>query len=868
MADVPLSRRRLARLRRVELLAGCDRRRPDVPDIAAARELARGFPRDDDALDVRLDAALAAMDHRAPVAEPTRLWCSASAAPDGSVRFVAWWGDCPRDVACWRPGTPTASIAAFASGLAGRLVWLGEGPPPTLVTAWTGAVPGRALSPLAELLLEPLLPADGWHDDLARGLALARSGPWRQDWRPDLGVASLAPPGQDGRLDAQQEPLAGALQAGLLWLAMRHRLDQADPALRAGIGELGRRGNRSAAFLHEMAVLGAPDRAAVDAGFAPWTLPLLWTRPDPLRRDDDDPTPLPDRPDLSGQDVAVVVGGRPGAVMRVWGDRDERWRVVLDRVERLAELVPLARDSFGPVTVVPPGGRPHRLDAALAHLDDLVAAGADHELLAICHWLRLVETHNGDLLDVRIMRPRAVGACPLHDRYAESVAGLPTETPGVGGDGWGAQYGQRVRRSGLVTGRDSDLDGAPEVLDTRWGVYDGSDASWVFLDSAVVHWRLLADHDDDHVARLHGMLAARGRRHLSLVTSASLFADDLAAWFDAALAGYGRPYHATFPDDRGARLRLAGEVPLPGSVLQVEAQLAGALATVDAMAADTAVLTPAVAPDHEFWEAAARGEFGAAAWCLAGTPAARAARRLVVPRLAALEGAPPVTPVGDDPARWADADRRRASLLAGSRRQTALEVAALLASRAAVVEILDSRWWRWLEGEVDTAAAALAGVRGAEEVAFVAPPADLAGAVRAWLAARGRVAGTGAIGLPVDLAGRPAVAKPGLHLHQGDPAGLWADLAAATVAAWEAGRPLRRLLAIGASPPPGMAALVAHLASSRASSLTAAGVVATGPLVWVRAQELVARLRAGEEVGRHDAVLLLDLERFLPGGGW
>jgi hypothetical protein len=867
VAEVPPARRRLARLRRVELLAGCDRRRPDVPDIAAARELARGFPRQDDALDVRLEAAHAAMDYRSPATEPARSWCSAAAAPDGSIRFVSWWGDCPRDVARWRPGTPTAPIAAFVDALAGRLVWSGDGPPPTLVEAWAGDAPGRALAPLAELLLEPLLPADGWNDDLARGLALARSGPWRQDWRPDLGVAVLAPPGQDGRLGERQQPLAGALQAGLLWLAMRHRLDQADPALRAGIGELGRRGNRSAAFLHDLAVLGAPDRAAVDAGFAPWTLPLLWTRPDPLRRDDDDPTPLSDRPDLAGQDVTVVVGGRPGAIMRAWGDRDERWRVVLDRFERLAELVPLARDSFGPVTVVPPGGRPHRLDAALAHLDALVAGGADLELLALCHWLRLVETHNGDLLDVRIVRPRAAGVCPLLDRYAELVAELPTEAPGLGGEGWGAQYGQRVRRSGLVTGRDVDLDGAPEVLDVRWGVYDGSDASWVFLDSAAVHWRLLADHDDDHLARLHGVLAARGRRHLSLVTSAALFPDDLAAWFETALAGYGRPYHATIPDDHGARLRLAGEAPLPGSLLQVEAPFAASLATVAAMAADTAVLTPATEPDHEFWQAAAAGEFGDAEWCLAGTPAARAARRLVVPRLAALEEPQPVQPVGDDPVRWADADRRRTSLLAGSRRRAALEVAALLAGRAALVEILDSRWWRWLEADVDGAAEALARVRGAEEVSLAAPSADLAAAVRAWLAARGRVAGAGATDLPADLAGRPAVAESGLHLHQGDPTGLWADLAAATVVAWEAGRPLRRLLVIGASPPPGMAALVAHLASPRASSLAAAGVAATGPLVWVRAQELVARLRDGEDVGRHDAVLLLDLEQFLPGGG-
>ncbi len=200
------ARRHWSRLRRLELLAGCDRRRPDVPAAHRARTLAVGLPRDGgDELAVRLAAALATLDYRAPVADPDQAWYSGAVADDGTVQVVCWWGACPRDVLRWRPTTSPDALLARLRASGGRVIWQGD-TVPTALSDVGGTTPlGRPLAPFLEVLLEPLLPAAGWSDELGHGLALARSGPWRQDWRPDLGLALLTPPGQDGRLQAMQQ---------------------------------------------------------------------------------------------------------------------------------------------------------------------------------------------------------------------------------------------------------------------------------------------------------------------------------------------------------------------------------------------------------------------------------------------------------------------------------------------------------------------------------------------------------------------------------------------------------------------------------------------------------------------------------------
>lgn len=870
--------RRWSRLRRLEILAGRDRRRLAVPGYAEAHRLAALLtPAADDQEERRCAEAMAMVAYRRPQAEPSRGWISATVASDGAVLAVFWWGDQPRDVARWRPQDGAAVIREFLAAADGRVLWATDSLPEAVVAAWPEAGRGRSLTPYLEAVLEPLLPASGWTEALGRRLALARSGGWRTGWRADLGHALLTPPGEAGRLAPEQEEIEPALRSGLLWLAVLHRIATADPALRAGIGELARRGDPAAAFLHAHTVLGAPDQAALDAGFAPWTLPLLWTRPDPLTAAHPATSDPDGLQDLAGQEVAVVVSGQPERVLAAWGPGERRWRVVLDRWSRLQDLQQLARVATGPVTLVPPDGQVHDLRAALALLEDLAAgaaaAAAGEQLLPLYHWIRLVETHNGDLLDLAILRPRPAGACPLHDRYVTCLSDLPRE-PVLPGDrtdsgGWASQYAQRARRSGLLAGRVDDLPDHGHALDAAWGVYDGSDTSWVFHDSAAVHWGWHLRHQQDP-QHLHAMLAGRGPRHLSLLTGRGLYPADLSRWFDQALAPVGRPYHVDLQDSRPPRLRLAGAGPLPGARLTPGAHWAAALAYLAEADETTVVKVPTVGLAGEFWRAAATATFGPVGWRLAEDQRVPAAERLVVIDWSALDSAGQEDPpLADTAADWDAADERRQSASQHLRGVMALEGAALLAEPVPQIVVLDGRWWRRLNAMEALPTAELAGGEAIEILDLPAldstPEARrLAAATSRWLADHGQVAGqlTGWSGPP--LPGAEAIAAGGVHIHQAPAATLWRDLVAALLQAWESGRPAPRLLVVSETPPAGAAAIAAICAGEGATRLQPGLAGPYGALVWTTGRDLLAALRSDAPPPACDCALLLDLQDHLP----
>ncbi|HOX26790.1 MAG TPA: hypothetical protein PLL30_06375 [Candidatus Krumholzibacteria bacterium] len=871
----PEARRQWSCLRRLEILAGRDRRCLSVPRYGEAHHLAWRLPRDEASpLWQRAREALALVEYRQPRDDPPRGWLSAAAAPGGEVHLVFWWGAEPRDTATWRPELGAPAVVELLAAAGGRVVWGGDGAAAAIASGWPAAGRGRALAPYLEAVLEPLLPEAGWNDDLAHRLALARSGAWRDGWRAEVGHPLLEPLGQDGRMRPAQATLTPALETGLLWLAVLHRVDAADPALRAGLGELARRGDPAAEFVYECAVLGAPDKAATDANFAAWTVPLLWTRPDPLSARRPGDADAVEREDLAGQAVAVVTTGRPGRVLAAWGPGERRWRFVLDRLDRLGELQRQVRESYGPVTVVPPGGEVHDLDAALRLLDDLAAeaAAGAADPLALCHWIRLVETHNGDLLDNRVLRPRPAGACPLYDRYAARVAALPRRPAGVadtGGEGsWSAQYAQRVRRSGVVAGLVDDLPAHAGTLDAVWGVYDGSDASWVFLDSAAVHWRLHR-RDPGSPASLHALLVSRGRRHLSLIGSPGLLREELAAWFDAILSGYGRPYHLDLGDRRSPRLRLAGAGPLPDARLAPGAGHVAALQHLRAAGAETVVRAGRDPAEAAFWRDAATGVFGPVGWRLGQPEASAAGARLVVHRLESLDDDAPPLALIDTPASWQAADRDRRQRLLLRRRLAALETGALMAEPVAAVDVLDGRWWRLLEAAdapppaTRTDGAALEIIDLAAAVAGEAAR-PLQRSVAAWHARAGAQPGDVPGWAGPALGDAAAVDAAGVFVHLAPAADRWRDLAADLLRRWEAGEPVARLLVVGDSPPAGAAAIVAVCGAAGASSLAPAETGPFGPLVWARPADLLACLGEGTPLPACERALVLDLETYLP----
>ena len=182
------------------------------------------------------------------------------------------------------------------------------------------------------------------------------------------------------------------------------------------------------------------------------------TRAD-VPRDHQDPLVTQLRPALGRNDLAIVSTGEPTAVLAAWGDGHNKWRVVLDRWDRLESVARVSGGVIGPVTMIPPAGTVHCLASALDYLEYLLSEPRAEEdaLLPVFHWLRLVTTHNGDLLDFRQVRHRPEGRFPLYDRYARALDNMDREEPRLDPEGhldtWAGQFSQRVRRRVQVSRR-------------------------------------------------------------------------------------------------------------------------------------------------------------------------------------------------------------------------------------------------------------------------------------------------------------------------------------------------------------------------------------------------------------------------------
>ncbi|MCP4572575.1 MAG: hypothetical protein GY838_09525 [bacterium] len=833
----------------------------------------------------RFQAALARLEYRRPdlAARDDRAWATVAGGTGGRLVCVLWWGDEPRDLAHWASAADSAPLEEFLAACHGRVT----ATDPSILAGLAVALPDGAASwSVAEyvgVLAENGLPRTGLTRDALAGLGASEAGPWRAGWRDDLGHPLLAPDRDTGAGDGG---VRDALHGGLAWLALRNRIAAADPALRAGIGRLAERGDPAAVFLYGHLVLDDTAGRAVDESFAPWTLPLLWTRPDPFPARPAGIETAADgiRPDLGRNALALVSTGRPGPVLAAWGEGRHRWRVVLDRDDRLDEVASATAAGGGLTTLIPPGGLIHDLGAALAWLEEILPGGEQAVELAdglvpLCHWQRLVTSHNGDLMDVARLRPWSPEAFPVLDRYAELVADLPRRPPRLADEGsgpdWSAQFAQRVRRAGCVCGLAKDLPDEEPDLDATWGVFEGSGASWVFLDSAAVHADLLRRPGGDPSA-WHALLHTRGERHLSVLTGAVFARAEVEAQLARWLEVYGPASTLALTDVRPPRLLLADRGVAPGARRLVATGLAAAVQHVRRPAAEGAVrviLPPATGLGAEFWRDRAGDFLADDARCRLLPPGARAGGGapglvLTLPVLAGLELPEPPAPA-PSASGWSERDRDREESLAVARSVCSLELAAHLAGRWDVVEVLDPRWWTLLPS---TAAREHAwsgekalprfapGARcfdlpGAAAGATPAPAPAVVEEIRAWLDARAD--------WTVPVGGEGEV-RPGRHLEVGQGRSTRDALLAAVEADWEAGRVDSWLLCVAAAPWSAAARAGGSLARGQ-SVWTAGGVFAPGPVLWARPSDLAdpafdAVIRERPPV----AVLVPELAEWLP----
>ncbi len=762
-----------ARLRLLEILANIDGLHLQVPRYQEAlAALEPGLCGEGRQTSWRRKHALDCVGFRRPdiVGDQELAWASVGLEPDGSVGVVFWWDDQPRDVAFWRPGTEASDLDALLKRCGERIVAWSPAAVGCAAEQWEHPCGRHTVMGLAAALLEPLLPEGNFGLDDFLLLGLTEVGPWRRDWSERWGHPQLEPPrGNPTPASWRTRPAHQALSAGLLVLAMRTRLERADPSLRAGIRALGHRGDEAAWFLYELVGLGKPAVLALDETFAPWTLPLLWTRPGPWREREGvaEPGLAGDlQPDLGRNDLAIVTTGNCDSVMKAWGGDQAKWRVVWDRPDRARGMAFLAGNVLGPMTLIPPDGMVYDLGAALAMLDNLLseARQGDPEtvgLLPIFHWVRLVETHNGDLEDYIEIRNRTSCENEIYEAYGQVVRAVPRQAVAdSGADGWSGQYIQRARKSGLVGGVGSALCLDKGALDARWGIFDGSDASWVFWDSAAVHRGLLRS-GEGVVRNLHTLLYSRGHRHLSLLTGACWMPDVLGAYLEHLLQAYGHAYHLTLQDRRPPALKLVDQGIRPDARLLQSQALAAQAMWLQGQKEPRrlAVLVPQEDVQRRFWHDVARQDLPGIAIQskflegVAGDAVFPAGLDvLVLPELPGIPEKFSAAATRTDPCAWAEMDVERRAWFELTLARCALELAGLMAGPWREVVVLDVRWCHMLWGrsrvcfdEPDTwsftTAQQLAGAVDAQPVQLPdsgrasGPLASIPVAVNRWLGA-------------------------------------------------------------------------------------------------------------------------------------
>jgi hypothetical protein len=868
----------------------------------------------------RYEAALARIEYRRPDPGPdsgqSLAWSTLSLEPDGSVAVVFWWGAEARDVGFWKPGADSALLDEFLAPCQGRLLPADAGVLAVLGEAWEGDTVCWTARDFATALLGGAPSGTGLEDSPYVEIALGESGPWRSGWKPAEGHPLLEPPRSSAILESWQGgPASGALLAGLVWLGIQSRIVRSDPCLRAGIGELARRGDGAAGFLYDFLILDQDSTRAVDQSFAPWTLPLLWTRPDlftrfrggtsagsPLRSET---TALPD---LRRNDLAIVSTGNPGAVLAAWNDDRSKWRIVLDRPDRLNVLAGLDANVIGPSTLLPADGRVHSLADSLELLESMLGfhdrpTGSVDGLLPVFHWCRLVETHNGDLLDFQALEPVAIDEVPLFKRYAEILTDIPRQEPSLDDTtargSWAEQFGQRVRKSGLVVGAADLLSGDTHRLDSLWGVFEGSDVSWVWLDSAAIHTRL-RNPDDKAITDLHAVLHQRGRRHLSLLTGAIWHRREVENWLSSRLAVYGDSYCLALTDSRVPALRLAVGGCIPESTFHPELALQSSVARIDSAFATAgvgagagagagAILVPEQGLTAEFWSGVAEGSIPLAreGWIFLGRSevgghrpdlGARVARSrdLIVPVLASLEDWNWPGAEEDTPDAWRQADRDRRIARDRLRQSCSLEVAGLLAGPWDAVEILDTRWTRLFSGGARSESGGSSASAGGEGWrTFDLPggkpsgsgpiPERISGLISDWCASRSTTP-TESWMLPGSIpmeAPKPA----GIHLSDDDLETIWNGLQTKLIGSWEVRDPGSRVLLVSERVPEAASRLSAHIGGAGISVWPPdeEGLV-PGPILWCRVADFLdPTLWTVLEATPPQTIVAADLIDWLPG---
>jgi hypothetical protein len=692
LGNEPSDQRDTALLRCVSILANADDFHLDMPDYVSALNLCRRITPHAQSTRLQLHALTELIDRRKPAGE--RVWASAHDYQDGTC-IVLWDQERPCDIVFQTEATDSARLTDFLSGTAG------------IVSAGAGNakyLPSSDIEPYIEVLHEPSLPSDGCQGDLILNLAHGLLPDW------DLGIADAAEHPLLGSGSASAHPsVARALAVGLAWLSCLDVLRRSHSGLRDGIHRLARSGDTAARLLHDFMdpelleqqdwqLLPLDERASPQVGFAADDANLPHNR-------------------FTDHQSSLIYTGQPAQVALDWSLDGTGSQLVVDSPERLQQMSGFLNASPY-TTVLPLQGVIHNRLQALSCLENgwfnNQTRIENHAFLPLLHWCRISRTHNGDLGDFALLRPRATGALPLHDAYRHLLAEMPVDgllaadPDAKSGDlrSWTAELSTRAARSEIVAGWLEYLPDAGQRPPASWGATERDDRAWIFCDSAAIHWRMIRAGLEPR--RVHGGLAAGGSRHLSLATSGIFLNDDLSSLLSEWLVPFGKLEKLKLQDVRPPLLRLAGSgidpdarVDLPGA----GAAMLDYLRKSQAGGASLSFVLPQSGVLAVFLRAVAAGEVSADIstnmhfmtpdhlWNTSSGPDLPSGRRLLVPMLEAFSMTADVDD-DQDLGAWPAADRQRQRLLTDMRRLCALEVNALTSLGCHEIEILDPRWHR------------------------------------------------------------------------------------------------------------------------------------------------------------------------------
>ena len=669
-----------ASLRAMVIFANIDKQYLHIPDYAAARSVPSPTGLDINYNSTRKEIRDTIRDR---AGDKNGIFWASVTLEQGRWVFVIWSRSVPVDVISWAHPEEDQRLREYLAKCEDRIICRdGTG----------GPVPTKPLVSFLTALCEKDIPAAGITPEF---LSV-------QAEETQLQIKSTS--GKSVRHPAFTDDLETvadrAVEAGYLWLGCIHRIRATNAAFRLGIHQMARRGDQASLFLQQFL---DPELVETEE----WPSLVLADRdlPEQFTRYQVEPVTQLVNAELASQEAAVISTGKPFDVLAAWSDSRSRLRVVIDCYQKLLKATSVLTEKPGLVTWLPENASVHSYEESMQLLVGLISANVEElNLLPVFHWSRIIETHNGDLADFAVARPRVGGVIPFYEVYLERIKDLslvPLSDSTIDNI-WVRELVERLEDSIAVIGVAGLLDQDVMLNDMRWG--SASDAvDWVFLDSSVIHWQMY-ESSKLLPSKYHGQLSDRNSTHLSLLTSAHFLRQDLIKQISGWVAPYGNIFTMAINDQAPPVLKLAVMGVVPDATVGIGSIAFSFLSYVAEESSNTRpnlVVGPRKGPLAECLSAVLPGFDGVSSSVSLITQEELWADnyvvnnyQFIVPKLTSLDIDISEDTVTETQQQWRAGDEKRSILLEEMRVACALEVNALLARSNCNLDIADSRWWR------------------------------------------------------------------------------------------------------------------------------------------------------------------------------